>query len=312
MDWLDLIAVQQTLKSLLQHHSSKESIFWRSAFFTVQPSHPYMTTGKTIAFTRQTFVGKVMSLLFNMLTRLVITFLPRSKCLLISWLQSPSAVIMEPRKIKSDTVSTVSPSISHEVIGPDAMIWVFWMLSFKPTFSLSSFTFKAILTLSKASLKHWAGRSGTSHCPLEPCCVRRSEKGGEKAGRVESSRASPFLPRPFPYLWEAVWDGQWVCQVFCLMNSFRMRNWGWCQWLQKPQVLARSFPLWSLPLCQGVTRAGCVRATAPGWRRWGPPRRCGVGEEKENTAHQNPRFKMNEAMWIFRRWTFYLSFFISC
>uniref|UniRef100_A0AC11DKL9 Uncharacterized protein n=1 Tax=Ovis aries TaxID=9940 RepID=A0AC11DKL9_SHEEP len=113
MDWLDLLAVQQTLKSLFQHHSSKASILRRSAFFTVQLSHPYMTTGKTIALTRQTIVSKVMSLLLNMLSRLVITFLPRSKCLLISWLQSPSAVILEPPKIKSDTVSTVSPSISN-------------------------------------------------------------------------------------------------------------------------------------------------------------------------------------------------------
>src|SRR5574337_339386 len=125
MDWLDLLAVQGTLKSLLQYHSSKASILWRSAFFTVQLSHPYMTTGKTIALTRRTFVGKVTSLLLNMLSRLVLTFLPRSKRLLISWLQSPSAVILEPRKIKSDTVSTVSPSISHEVMGPDAMIFVF-------------------------------------------------------------------------------------------------------------------------------------------------------------------------------------------
>jgi len=115
MDWLDLLAVQGTLKSLLQHHSSKASILWHSAFFTVQLSHPYMTTGKTIALTRWTFVGKVMSLLFSMLSRLVITFLPRSKHLLISWLQSPSAMILEPPKIKSNTVSTVSPSISHEV-----------------------------------------------------------------------------------------------------------------------------------------------------------------------------------------------------
>ena len=113
MNWLDLLAVQGTLKSLLQHHSSKASILWRSAFFTVQLSHPYMTTGKTIALTRQTFVGKVMSLLLNTLSRLVITFLPRSKRLLISWLQSPSAVILEPPKVKFDTVSTVSPSISH-------------------------------------------------------------------------------------------------------------------------------------------------------------------------------------------------------
>ena len=134
MDWLDLLAVQGTLKSLLQHHSSKASILWRPAFFIVQLSHPYMTTGKTIALTRWTFVGKVMSLLFNMLSRMVITFLPRSKPLLISWLQSPSAMILEPKKMKSDTVSTVSPSISHEVMGPDAMILVFWMLSFKPTF----------------------------------------------------------------------------------------------------------------------------------------------------------------------------------
>ena len=119
MDWLDLLAVQGTLKTLFQHHSSKASILWCSAFFTVQGY------GKTIALTRRTFVGKVMSLLLNMLFWLVITFLPRSKCLLISWLQSPSAVILEPRKIKSDTVSTVSPSISHEVMGPDAMILVF-------------------------------------------------------------------------------------------------------------------------------------------------------------------------------------------
>ena len=109
MDWLDLLAVQGTLKSLLQHHSSKASILWHSAFYTVQLSHPYMTTGKTIALTRWTFVGKVMSLLLNMLSRLDITFLPRSKHLLISWLQSPSAVILEPQKIKSDTVFTVSP-----------------------------------------------------------------------------------------------------------------------------------------------------------------------------------------------------------
>ena len=111
MDWLDLLAVQGTLKSLLQHHSSKASILRRSAYFTIQLSHPYMTTGKTIALTRQTFAGKVMSLLLNMLSRLLITFLPRSKRLLISWLQSPSAVILEPQKIKSHTVSTVSPSI---------------------------------------------------------------------------------------------------------------------------------------------------------------------------------------------------------
>ena len=122
MDRLDLLAVQGTLKSLLQHHTSKASILWHTGFFRVQLSHPYMTTGKTIALTRRTFVGKVMSQLLNMLSRLVITFHPRSKRFLISWLQSPSVVILEPRKIKSDTVS---PSISHEVVGPDAMIFVF-------------------------------------------------------------------------------------------------------------------------------------------------------------------------------------------
>ena len=126
MDWLDLLAVQGTLKSLLQHHSSKASILQCSAFFIIQLSHPYMTTGKTIALTRWTFVGKVMSLLLNMLSRLVITLLPRSTRLLISWLQSPSAVILEPPKIKS---VTVSPSICHEVMGPDAkcpILFNFW------------------------------------------------------------------------------------------------------------------------------------------------------------------------------------------
>ena len=117
MDWLDLLAVQGTLKSIRQNHSRKTSILQRSGFFIVQLSHPFMTTGKAIALTRQTFVGKVMSLLFNMLSRLVITFLPRRKCLLISWLQSPPAEILEPPKIKSATVSTVSPSICHEMMG---------------------------------------------------------------------------------------------------------------------------------------------------------------------------------------------------
>ena len=125
MDWLDHLAVNGTLKSLLQHHSSKASILQCSAFFMTQLSHPYMTTGKTIALTLQTFVGKVMTLLFNMLLRLVITFLPRSKQLLIFWLQSPSAVILEHKKIKSVTVSVVSPSICHEVMGPDTMILIF-------------------------------------------------------------------------------------------------------------------------------------------------------------------------------------------
>ena len=137
--WLDLLAVQGTLKSLLRHHSSKASIIWCSVFFIVKLSHPYRTTGKTITLTRQTFVGKVMSLLLNMLSRLVITFLPRSKHLLISWLQSLSAVILEPKKIKS---ATVSPSICHAVIEPDAKILVFRMLSLSQHFhsplSLSS------------------------------------------------------------------------------------------------------------------------------------------------------------------------------
>ena len=131
INWLNLLAVPGTLKSLLQHHSSKALILWCSAFFIVQLSHPYMTTGKTITLTRWTLVGKVLSLL----SRLVIAFLPRSMHLLISWLQSPLAVILEPKKIKSLTVSIVSPSICHEVMGRDAVILVFWMLSFKPAFT---------------------------------------------------------------------------------------------------------------------------------------------------------------------------------
>ena len=125
IDWLDLLTVQGSLKSLLQHHSSKTSILQCSAFFVVQKTHPNNASGKNIVLTRRTFVGKVMSLLFNMLSRLVITFLQRSKCLLISWLQSPSAVILDPKKIKSITVFIVSPSIWHEVMGPDAMIFIF-------------------------------------------------------------------------------------------------------------------------------------------------------------------------------------------
>ena len=122
IDWFDLLAVQGTLKCLFQHHSS---ILWCSAFFMVQLSHPYMTTGKTVALTRRTFAGKVMSLLFNMLSRFVIAFLPRKNEILISWLQSSSTVILEPKKIKSVTVSIVSPSVCHEVMGPDAMILMF-------------------------------------------------------------------------------------------------------------------------------------------------------------------------------------------
>ena len=123
--WFDLLAVHGTLRSLLQHHSSKASILWCSTCFMVQLSQPYMTTGKTISLTIWTFVGKVMSMLFNMLSKLVIAFLPKSKCLLISWLQSPSAAILEPKKRKSVTASTFSPSICHEVMGPNAMILVF-------------------------------------------------------------------------------------------------------------------------------------------------------------------------------------------
>ena len=146
-DWFPLYwlvwtpSVQGTLKSLLHHHSSKAAIHQHSAFFMDQISHPYMTAGKTTALTRQIFVGKVMSLLFNTLSRFVITFLPRSKHLLISWLQSPSAVILEHPKIKSVTVYILSSSICCEVMGLDATIFIFWMLSFKPVFSLSSFTF---------------------------------------------------------------------------------------------------------------------------------------------------------------------------
>ena len=140
IDWFDLLAVQGTLKSLLWHHNSKALILQLSAFFVVQLSHLYMTTAKTITLTMQTFVGKMMSLLFNTLSRLVIAFLPRSKCLLISWLHSLSTVILEPKKTKSITVSMFSPSICHEVMGLDALILAFWMLSFKPAFSLSSFT----------------------------------------------------------------------------------------------------------------------------------------------------------------------------
>ena len=162
MDWLDLLAVQGTLKSLLQHHSSKASILRRSAFFTVQVLYSYMNTGKTIALSMWTIVEKVISLLLNMLSRLVITFLLRSKRLLISLLPSPSAVILQPPKIKSDTVSTVSPSIFQEVMGPDAMFLVFWMLSFNPAFSLSFFTFiKSLLAILNPKLSHLELTSGS-------------------------------------------------------------------------------------------------------------------------------------------------------
>ena len=140
IDWLDLLAFQGTLKSLLQHHSLKASILHHSAFYMAQLSHPYMTTGKTIALTRWTFVGKVMSLLFNMLSRLVIAFLPRSKRLLISWLQSPSVVILEPKKIVCHCFHCF-PIYMPRSDGTDSMTFIFWMLSFKPSFSLTSFTF---------------------------------------------------------------------------------------------------------------------------------------------------------------------------
>ena len=141
IDYFDLLAVQGTVKSLLQHHSAKATILWHSAFFMAQISDPYMNTGQTIPLTIWTFVSKVMFLLFNMLSRLVITFIPRRKCLLISWLQSLSTVILEPNNIKSETVDIFSLPIYHEVMGPDAMILDFWMLRFKPDFSLSCFTF---------------------------------------------------------------------------------------------------------------------------------------------------------------------------
>ena len=140
IDWFDLLSVQGTLRSLLQHHNSKASIFQHSAFFMTQFSHLYMTIGRTIVSTIHTCAGKVMSLLFNTLSRFIIAFLQRSKCLLISWLHSSFAVILEPKKIKSMTASTFSPSICHKVMGPGAIILVFLMLSFKPAFSLSSFT----------------------------------------------------------------------------------------------------------------------------------------------------------------------------
>ena len=144
IDWLNLFAVHETLKGLLQHHSSKASIFQHSAFFMVQLSHPYMTTGKTITFSVWSFVGKVMFLLCNTLSRSVIALLPRSKHLLISWPQWPSAVILEPKKRKSVTASIFPRSISHEVMGPDVMILVFWILSFKSAFLLSSFTLERL------------------------------------------------------------------------------------------------------------------------------------------------------------------------
>ena len=144
--WTGWISLQSKVDSrIFSNTTVQKHHFFSTQFLYIQLSHPYMTTGKITALTRWTYVGKVVSLLFNMRSRLVITFLPRSKCLLISWLQSPSAVILEPKNIKSVTVSTVSPSICQEAMGPDAMILVFWMLSFKPTFSLSSHFYREVL-----------------------------------------------------------------------------------------------------------------------------------------------------------------------
>ena len=153
IDWFDILAVQGTLKSLLQHHSSKVSVLGCSAFFIVQNSYLYKTTGKTIALTMWTFVSKMMSLLFNMLSSLVMAFLPRSKCILISWLPSPSTVILEPKKIRSLTVSTFFPSICHEVMGLDAMILVFLMLSFKSAFHSSFTPIKRLFSSSLSAIR---------------------------------------------------------------------------------------------------------------------------------------------------------------
>ena len=154
MDRLELLAIQGTLKSLLQPHSSRNQFFWRSAFFIVLLSHSFMTSGKTVALTIQTCVGKVLFLLFNTISRFFIAFLPRRKCLLILWLQSLPIVILEPKKVKSVTVSIVCPSICHEVTGPGAMILVFRMLSFKSAFSLSFFTFIKRLFRSSLAFCH--------------------------------------------------------------------------------------------------------------------------------------------------------------
>ena len=199
MDWLDLLAVQGTLKSLLQHHSSKAWILLRSAFFIVQLLHPYMTTGKTKALTRRTFVGKVMSLLCNMLSGLVITFLPKTKHLLISWLQSPSAVILEPKKIKSLTVFTVSPSICHEVMGPDAMILVFWMSSFNICLSRSGR--QSVWWTMDGGSWHCTGDRDQDHPPkkemqkgkmavwggLTNSCEKKRSKKQRRKGKIQAS-----------------------------------------------------------------------------------------------------------------------------
>ena len=222
IDWFDLLAVQGTLKSLLQPHGSKASILWCPAFLMVQFSHPYMTTTrKTVPLTIWIFIGKVMSLLFNMLSSFIIAFLPRSKSLLISWPQSPSAVILEPKKIESVTVSIVSTSICHYVIGLDAMILVFWMLNFKPTFSLFSFTFfKRLSSSSLLSAIRWChrisevidicpGNLDSSLCFIQPSILHDALcilKARLKAGREGNDRGWDGLMAS-PIQWILVWAG---------------------------------------------------------------------------------------------------------
>ena len=171
IDWFELLVVQGRLKSVLQHHSSKASILGCLAFLMVQLSHPYKTIGKTIAVTIRNFVDRLMSLLFNVLSKFVIAFLSRIKCLLVSWMQSPSVVILEPKIIKLVSVSIVFPSIWHEVMGPDAKIFIFWMLSFKPAFSLSSFTFIKRLSSSSSRACYILIVSMSSKWPLEMPCL---------------------------------------------------------------------------------------------------------------------------------------------
>ena len=207
IDWLNLLAVQGTLKSLLQHHNLKASVLWCSGFSIVQLLYPYMTTGKTIALTRQTFVDKVMSLLFNMLSRFVIVLLPRSKWLFISWLQSPSAVILEHKKMKSDTVSTFSLSICHEVIGLDATIFIFCMLNFKPAFSLSSFTFikRLFSSSSLSAIQAWRSK-GSLHetCPgltmagFTELSVFWLQAGADKGWKERDSKVITFHALTLP------------------------------------------------------------------------------------------------------------------
>ena len=222
--WNSSQSVHGTHKSLLQHHSLKASILQHSAFFIVQLSHPYVTTGKTIALTRQTFVGKVMSLLFNVLSRLIITFLPRSKCLLISSLQSPSAVILEPRKIKSATVSTVSPSICHEVMGPDAMILVFW-LNFKPTFSLSSFTECWRID----AFELWCWR----RLLRVPWTARRSNQSILKEISPEYLLEGPMLKLKLQYFSHLMWRASSLEKTPILgkIEGRRRRGWQKMRWL---------------------------------------------------------------------------------